>query len=61
MTQVLWQFGEFTAIVAAPLWFGSTVLLTAGKSAQRFGWLTLGLGLLLPWPLLPLIVTGGAS
>jgi hypothetical protein len=60
-TQIAWQFGEFTAIVAAPLWFGSTVLLTAGEPAQRFGWLALGLGLLLPWPLLPLIVTGGAA
>jgi hypothetical protein len=61
LTQVLWQFGEFTAIVAAPLWFGSTVLLTPGKLGQRIGWLALGLGVLLPWPVLPLIVTGGAA
>lgn len=61
MTQLLWQFGEFTAIIAAPLWFGSTVLLTPWKLGQRLGWLALGLGVLLPWPVLPLIVTGGAA
>ena len=55
--QLLWQFGEFTAIVAAPLWFGSTVLLTAGVGV-RAGWLALGLGVLLPWPVLPLLVVG---
>jgi hypothetical protein len=59
--QVLWQFGEFTAIIAAPLWFGTTVLLTPWKLGARIGWLALGLGVLLPWPLLPLIVTGGAA
>lgn len=56
--QVLWQFGEFTAIVVAPLWFGTTVLLTPSKPGQRIGWLALGLGVLLPWPVLPLLVVG---
>lgn len=58
LPQVLWQFGEFTAIIAAPLWFGTAVLLTRGKPLlARIGWLALGLGVLLPWPVLPLLVT----
>jgi hypothetical protein len=57
LPQVLWQFGEFTAIIAAPLWFGAVVLLTrGGRLAHRIGWLALGLGALLPWPVLPLLV-----
>jgi hypothetical protein len=58
LIDILWQFAEFTAIVAAPLWFGATVLLTRGsRPLVRDGWLLLGLGILLPWPLLPLLVT----
>jgi hypothetical protein len=58
LVDILWQFGEFTAIVAAPLWFGATLLLTRGsRMLVRAGWLLLGLGVLLPWPLLPLLVT----
>jgi hypothetical protein len=53
--QVLWQFGEFTAIIAAPIWFGTTLLLTAGRLGVRAGFLALGLGVLLPWPLLPVL------
>lgn len=54
--EVLWQFGEFTAIVAAPLWFGATLTLTrGGRLVTRAGWLALGAGLLVPWPLLPLL------
>jgi hypothetical protein len=60
-TEVLWQFGEFTAIVAAPLWFGATLLLTrAGRLVTRAGWLALGVGLLLPWPLLPFLAAASA-
>ncbi len=60
-TEVLWQFGEFTAIVAAPLWFGATLTLTrAGRLVTRIGWLALGAGLLVPWPLLPLLAAAGA-
>lgn len=55
--QLLWQFGEFTAIVAAPLWFVTTLLLTS-RVAVRAGWFALGLGVLLPWPVLPLLVVG---
>jgi hypothetical protein len=56
VTEILWQFGEFTAIVAAPLWFGAAVTLTReGRAVTRAGWLALGAGLLIPWPLLPLL------
>jgi hypothetical protein len=52
----LWGFGEFTAIVAAPLWFGATLTLTrGGRPVTRAGWLALGAGILVPWPLLPLL------
>ncbi|HEV7741618.1 MAG TPA: hypothetical protein VGO65_04305 [Pseudolysinimonas sp.] len=57
LPQLLWQFGEFTAIVAGPLWFAGTVLMTrGGRLLTRAGWLALGLGVLLPWPVLPLLV-----
>jgi hypothetical protein len=56
--QLLWQFGEFTAIIAAPMWFGTAVLLTPWRLGVRAGALTLGLGVLLPWPVLPLLVVG---
>ncbi|MGN6502476.1 MAG: hypothetical protein ACTHKX_06185 [Pseudolysinimonas sp.] len=58
LPQVLWQFGEFTAIIAAPMWFGTTVLLTPWRLGVRIGALALGLGVLLPWPVLPLLVVG---
>ena len=52
-TEVAWQFGEFTAIIAAPLWFGAAVNLTRGGRARvRLGWLLLGVGVLVPWPIL---------
>jgi len=53
--QLTWQFAEFTAIIAAPVWFGTTVLLTSGRLGVRVGFLALGLGVLLPWPILPLL------
>ena len=60
-TEVLWQFAEFTAIVAAPLWFGATLTLTrGGRVITRAGWLALGAGLLVPWPLLPLLAAASA-
>lgn len=71
--QILWQFGEFTAIVAAPLWFGATLSLTRPSQARptqaqptqagaRAGWLALGAGVLIPWPLLlGIIGQGGLS
>ncbi len=56
LPEVAWQFGEFTAIVASLLWFGATLTLTrGGRLLTRAGWLALGAGLLVPWPLLPLL------
>jgi hypothetical protein len=50
--EILWQFGEFLAILAAPVWFAATLTLTkAHRPLVRVGWLALGVGLLLPWPL----------
>ena len=52
-TEVAWQFGEFTAIIAAPLWYGAAVNLTRGARARiRLGWMFLGAGVLVPWPIL---------
>lgn len=49
--EVLWQFGEFLAILAAPFWFATTLSLSRDRRPLvRVGWLALGLGLLVPWP-----------
>lgn len=48
--EVLYQFAEFLAIIASPLWFVATLLLTAGRVGRRAGWLALGTLVLLPWP-----------
>ncbi len=64
---ILWQFGEFLTMLVAPLWFAATITLTRGsRPLVRVGWLALGLGVLLPWPVLirflaALQVTGGLS
>ncbi len=47
---VVWQFGKFTAMIGAPVWFGAVVTLTRGRIGLRLGWFALGVGLLLPWP-----------
>lgn len=50
-TEILWQFGEFLAMLAAPLWFVATLTLTRDNRPRvRVGWLVLGFLLLLPWP-----------
>lgn len=51
-SEIAWQFGEFTAMVAAPIWFAAVMTLTRGRLGLRLGWFALGLGLLLPWPVL---------
>ena len=49
--EILWQFGEFLAMLAAPLWFAATFTLTRDcRPLVRVGWLALGLGVLVPWP-----------
>jgi hypothetical protein len=50
--EIMWQFGEFLAIIAAALWFASTTYLTRECTTRlRFGWFALGVLLLFPWPI----------
>ena len=50
---ILWQFGEFLAMLAAPLWFAATLSLTRDSRPRvRVGWLALGTLVLLPWPII---------
>lgn len=50
--EIMYQFSEFLAIIAAPLWFAAVVSLTRdGRAAHRFSWLALGTFVLLPWPI----------
>jgi len=48
--EVVWQFGEFVAMIAAPVWFAAVIALTRGRLVHRLGWFALGAGVLLPWP-----------
>lgn len=49
--EIMYQFSEFLAIVAAPLWFAAVMSITReGRVAHRLGWLALGTLVLLPWP-----------
>jgi hypothetical protein len=54
---IMYQFGEFLAIVAAPLWFGIVWWLSAGVGTKpRLAWLVAGLVVLFPLPLvLPVV------
>lgn len=53
LIEVMYQFGEFLAITACALWFGTVMALTrGGRPAVRLGWLALGALVLVPWPLL---------
>jgi hypothetical protein len=50
---IVWQFGEFLAMLVAPLWFAATLSLTRDSRPRvRVGWLALGTLVLLPWPLI---------
>ena len=47
--EIMFQFGEFLAIAAAPLWFASVLFLTRGRRpVLRLVWLLVGLVLLVP-------------
>jgi len=46
--QIMWQFGEFLAIVAAPAWF----VVSSRYVRARFVWLSVGVLVLVPWPVL---------
>jgi hypothetical protein len=51
--EIMYQFGEFLAIVAPALWLGTTLLLTRGRGPLvRVLWLVAGLIVLIPWPML---------
>lgn len=50
LLEVLYQFGEFLAIIASGLWFGATLVLTRGRPGLRAGWFALGALVLAPWP-----------
>lgn len=53
LIEVMYQFGEFLAIIASALWFGAVMALTrGGRPAVRLGWLALGTLVLVPWPLI---------
>lgn len=53
LIEVMYQFGEFLAIIACALWFGAVMALTrGGRPAVRLGWLALGTLVLVPWPFL---------
>ncbi len=50
---IMYQFGEFLAIVASPLWFGVVWWLSGGRSGRfRTLGLVVGLVLLVPLPLI---------
>ena len=49
---IMYQFGEFLAIVASPLWFGVVWWLSCGAGVRpRLAWLVAGLVLVFPLPL----------
>jgi len=53
LIEIMYQFAEFLAIIAGALWFATTLALTrGGRPVQRFGWLALGMLVLVPWPFL---------
>ncbi|WP_193510398.1 hypothetical protein [Cryobacterium sp. BB736] len=48
---ILYQFGEFLAIVSPALWAGSVAVFTRHKRpATRVVWLLIGALVLIPWP-----------
>ncbi len=51
VSPVAYQFALWLAVLAAPLWFATTWLLTrASKAWVRILWLVVGVLLLVPWP-----------
>lgn len=61
---IMWQFGEFLAMVSAALWFAAAITLTPASTARRGTKRMLGLLagaiVLIPWPAL-LYWIGSAS
>jgi len=57
-SQVAWQFGEFVAIISGALWYLAVLTLTPdSRTAVRLGWFALGVGVLLPWPILLVVAS----
>jgi hypothetical protein len=53
LAAILWQFGEFLAMLAAPLWFAATLTLTRdARPRARVLALAVGFVMLLPWPVI---------
>ena len=53
LTEILYQFAEFLAIIAPAAWLTAVLVLSRQKSAvHRIGWLALGTLVLVPWPFL---------
>ena len=54
---IMYQFGEFLAIVASPLWFGVVWWLSGGAGVRpRLAWVVAGLVVVFPLPLvLPVV------
>ncbi|MGY6498454.1 MAG: hypothetical protein ACXIUP_09535, partial [Microcella sp.] len=53
LQEITYQFAEFLAIIAAPMWFVATLVLSRGRgAAHRLGWLAVGTLVLVPWPFL---------
>ena len=56
-SQVAWQFGEFVAIISGALWFLAVLTLTPdARTRVRVGWFALGIGVLVPWPILLVVL-----
>jgi len=57
-SQVAWQFGEFVAIISGALWYLAVLTLTPdSRTVVRLGWFALGVGVLLPWPILLVVAS----
>jgi hypothetical protein len=56
---IMFEFGEFLAMVASPIWFGVVWWLTTeSRMVVRVAWLVVGLVLLVPLSLiLPVVLT----
>lgn len=56
-SQIAAQFGEFVAIISGALWFLAVLTLTPESRLRvRLGWFALGVGVLVPWPILLQVV-----
>ena len=53
LDEIMFQFGEFLAIAAAPLWFAAVfVLARDARPSLKLALLVLGVVVLVPWPFL---------